>query len=296
MSRIGRQPITVPEGVSVDVGAGVVSVKGPKGELSQTVDRDMKIALADGTLTVERPTDRGPHRALHGLTRSLLANMVEGVTNGYEKRLEIQGVGYRARLQGKALELSRRVLAPGDGAGAGWDRVRGPTADRGDRARDRQAARGRDGGPDPPRAPAGAVQGQGHPLRGRARATQGRKARLGMAVATKNQQRLRRRRRVRAKIRGTAERPRVSVFRSNRGISAQLVDDDAGRTLAAVTWTEDELRKLSRAEQAKRVGELLAERAKAAGVETCVFDRGGYRFHGRVAALAEGAREGGLKF
>jgi large subunit ribosomal protein L6 len=106
MSRIGKKPISVPEGVTVDVGSGVVSVKGPKGELSQTVDRDMTIALDDGTLTVERPTDRGPHRALHGLTRSLLANMVEGVTDGYEKRLEIQGVGYRARLQGKALELS----------------------------------------------------------------------------------------------------------------------------------------------------------------------------------------------
>ena len=117
-----------------------------------------------------------------------------------------------------------------------------------------------------------------------------------MAVQSKNRQRLRRRRRVRSKVRGTAERPRVSVFRSNRGISAQLVDDDAGRTLAAVAWTEDELRKLSRAEQPKRAGELLAERAKAAGIEQVVFDRGGYRFHGRVAALAEGAREGGLKF
>jgi large subunit ribosomal protein L18 len=117
-----------------------------------------------------------------------------------------------------------------------------------------------------------------------------------MAVQTKNQKRLRRRRRVRAKVRGTAERPRVSVFRSNRGISAQLIDDDAGTTLVAVAWTEDELRKLSRAEQPKRVGELLAERAKAAGIENVVFDRSGYRFHGRVAALAEGAREGGLKF
>jgi large subunit ribosomal protein L6 len=106
MSRIGRKPIDVPEGVTVDVGSGVVSVKGPKGELSQVVDGDMKIAYDDSTLTVERPTDRGQHRAIHGLTRSLLANMVEGVTNGYEKRLEIQGVGYRARLQGKALELS----------------------------------------------------------------------------------------------------------------------------------------------------------------------------------------------
>jgi large subunit ribosomal protein L18 len=117
-----------------------------------------------------------------------------------------------------------------------------------------------------------------------------------MTVLTKPQKRLRRRRRVRARIRGSAERPRLSVYRSNRGVFAQLIDDDAGRTIAGVSWTEDELRKLSSMEQAKRVGQLLAERGKAAGVETCVFDRGGYRFHGRVAAIAEGAREGGLKF
>jgi large subunit ribosomal protein L18 len=117
-----------------------------------------------------------------------------------------------------------------------------------------------------------------------------------MTVTTKRQQRLRRRRRVRARIVGSAERPRLSVYRSNRGVFAQLVDDAAGRTLAAVNWTEPELRKLSASEQAKRAGELLAERAKAAGVESCVFDRGGYQFHGRVKALAEGAREGGLKF
>jgi large subunit ribosomal protein L6 len=106
MSRIGRKPIPVPDGVTVSLDPGVVSVKGPKGELRQGVDRAMKIALDDATLTVERPTDRGPHRALHGLTRSLIANMVEGVTAGYEKRLEIQGVGFRARLQGKNLDLS----------------------------------------------------------------------------------------------------------------------------------------------------------------------------------------------
>ena len=117
-----------------------------------------------------------------------------------------------------------------------------------------------------------------------------------MAVLTKPQKRLRRRRRVRARIRGSAERPRLSVYRSNRGVFAQLIDDDSGRTLAAASWTEAELRKLDSMEQAKRAGQLLAERAKAAGVETCVFDRGGYRFHGRVAAIAEGAREGGLKF
>ncbi|OLE35712.1 MAG: 50S ribosomal protein L6 [Actinobacteria bacterium 13_1_20CM_3_68_9] len=120
MSRIGKKPVTIPDGVTVELQPGLVLVKGPKGELRQTVSRDMKVVQderpaaggAEGsqaphaTLTVERPTDRGEHRALHGLTRSLIANMVQGVTEGFEKRLEIQGVGYRARLQGKALELN----------------------------------------------------------------------------------------------------------------------------------------------------------------------------------------------
>jgi large subunit ribosomal protein L6 len=106
MSRIGKKPIEIPEGVTIDVGDGVVSVKGPRGELSQAVSRAMRIEQSNGTLTVERPSDRGQHRSLHGLTRSLIANMVEGVTNGFEKRLEIQGVGYRANLQGKKLVLA----------------------------------------------------------------------------------------------------------------------------------------------------------------------------------------------
>ena len=117
-----------------------------------------------------------------------------------------------------------------------------------------------------------------------------------MTVLTNRQRRLRRRRRVRSRIVGTAERPRLSVYRSNRGVFAQLVDDANGHTLAAVNWIEPELRKLTASEQAKRAGELLAERAKGAGIESCVFDRGGYKYHGRVKALAEGAREGGLSF
>ena len=101
---------------------------------------------------------------------------------------------------------------------------------------------------------------------------------------------------MRAKVRGTAERPRLSVFRSNRGVQAQVIDDVTGHTLAAVNWTEDDLKSLKSMDQAKRAGELIAERAKAAGVETVVFDRGGYRYHGRVKALADGAREKGLTF
>ncbi|MGH2976388.1 MAG: 50S ribosomal protein L18 [Solirubrobacterales bacterium] len=117
-----------------------------------------------------------------------------------------------------------------------------------------------------------------------------------MTVLTKRQRRLRRRRRVRARVTGTAERPRLSVYRSNRGVFAQLIDDRKGHTVAAVNWIEPELRKLSASKQAKRAGELLAERAKSAGIESCVFDRGGYQYHGRIRALADGAREGGLVF
>ena len=117
-----------------------------------------------------------------------------------------------------------------------------------------------------------------------------------MTVSTAPARRLRRRRRVRAKVRGTAERPRISVFRSNRGLFAQLIDDDAGRTIAAVNWTESDLRTLKPLEQANQAGKLLAERAKAAGIDAAVFDRGGYQYHGRVKALADAAREGGLKF
>ena len=106
MSRIGRQPITVPSGVTVTIEPELVTVKGPKGELAERVSRDIEVAQDGDTITVTRPTDRGEHRALHGLTRTLVANMVQGVTDGYEKRLEIQGVGYRAQLKGKDLELA----------------------------------------------------------------------------------------------------------------------------------------------------------------------------------------------
>jgi large subunit ribosomal protein L6 len=106
MSRIGRKPVVVPDAVTVTVAPGNIAVKGPKGELTQTYSQDMTVSQEDGSILVARPTDRGEHRALHGLTRSLIANMVEGVTDGFEKRLEIQGVGYRAALKGKNLELA----------------------------------------------------------------------------------------------------------------------------------------------------------------------------------------------
>ena len=106
MSRIGKQPIPIPDSVTVSIEPEVVRVSGPRGELQERVSREMKVEQTDGEVTVTRPTDRGEHRALHGLTRSLIANMVAGVTEGFEKRLDIQGVGYRAQLRGKDIELA----------------------------------------------------------------------------------------------------------------------------------------------------------------------------------------------
>jgi large subunit ribosomal protein L6 len=118
MSRIGRQPIAVPSGVTVQIEPERVRVNGPKGELEERIPRDISVTQEDDVLLVRRPTDRGEHRALHGLVRTLVANMVTGVTDGFEKRLEIQGVGYRAQLRGSDLELMLgfshpvRVAAP----------------------------------------------------------------------------------------------------------------------------------------------------------------------------------------
>ncbi len=106
MSRIGRQPISVPAGVTIAIEPERVTVNGPKGELSEHIHRDIRVEHVDDQVLVTRPTDRGEHRALHGLTRTLVANMVQGVTDGFEKRLEIQGVGYRAQLRGRDLELA----------------------------------------------------------------------------------------------------------------------------------------------------------------------------------------------
>jgi large subunit ribosomal protein L18 len=117
-----------------------------------------------------------------------------------------------------------------------------------------------------------------------------------VSTLTKGDRRLKRRRRVRAKVSGTAQRPRISVFRSNKGLSAQLIDDISGRTLAAVNWYEPQLRDLAKPQRTERAAALLAERSQAAGVATAVFDRGGYRYHGHVRAFAEALREAGIAF
>ena len=191
--------------------------------------------------------------------------MVQGVTAGYEKRLEIQGVGYRAQLKGKNLELAVGYSHPVPIPAPDGHRIRGAPADPRRRQGHLQAARGRDRRDHPQAAPARALQGQGHPLRGRVR----RPARWASAHDRHHQGRPPPQApppRAREDLRHRRRGPRISVFRSNRGLSAQLVDDVSGHTLAAVNWFEPELRTLAKAERAKRAGALLAERAKAAGV------------------------------
>ncbi len=112
MSRIGKAPITIPEGVDVKIDGSNVTVKGPRGTLSSSFSPEMEITLEDGTVVVKRPSDRGEHRSLHGLTRSLIANMIEGVTTGFSRELEINGVGYRASLKGKSLDLAVGLSHP----------------------------------------------------------------------------------------------------------------------------------------------------------------------------------------
>jgi large subunit ribosomal protein L6 len=225
MSRIGRSPIELPAGVSVSISPGRVQVNGPLGELAQDVPQRMTIEQNEGVITVTRPTDRGEDRALHGLTRTLVANMVQGVTSGYEKRLEIQGVGYRASMRGTALELnvgfSHSVVKD---APAGITYELPSQTEIVVKGIDKQqvgqiAAEIRKVRPPEP------YKGKG--IRYQASTcAEGREE--SVSTATTRQLRERRRRRIRGKVAGTAERPRLAVFRSNLGIAAQLIDDQAG--------------------------------------------------------------------
>ena len=208
MSRVGKMPIPLPKGVEISIKGSEVTVKGPQGELSRSFDPALSISVNDDNITVSRPSDNRIHRSLHGLTRSLLANMVEGVSKGFNK------------------------VMPG--------------------VKDARAARKR------------------------------------------------RHMRVRKKVRGTAERPRLCVFRSLNHVYAQVVDDNLGHTLVSASTLEREVRSdvegKVKAEAAQLVGKLVAERAVKKGITKVVFDRGGYKYHGRVKVLAETARKVGLVF
>ncbi len=310
MSRIGQAPINIPSDVDVTIEGRVVTVKGPKGELTRTVPATIRVQKIDSTMLVERPNDERESRALHGLTRSLLNNMVVGVTDGFRKNLEIVGVGYRAESQGpNAIRLALGFSHPVHVTAPEGITFEVPAATQivvsgidkevvGQVAADIRSIRK----PEPYKGKGVRYQGE-RVLRKAGKA--GKKS-CGTPSMTeqifahaRRESRIRRHRRVRKKLHGTAERPRLAVFRSNKHITAQLIDDDSGRTLAAASTTETDQRSAGSGgsvDAASRIGQLIAERARAAGVDKVVFDRGGFMYHGRIAALAAAAREAGLEF
>ena len=275
MSRIGREPITVPAGVEITVEENNrITVKGPKGVITQSVPANMAIERDDaGVLHVKRPDDSKENRSLHGLTRSLIHNMVVGVTQGFEKKLEINGVGYRAAKEGTNLVMnlgySHQIVIPEtedikiDVPDANHIVIKGV-----DKQKVGQfAAEVRGKRPPEP------YKGKG--IKYDYETIRRKEGKTGS---------------------GTAERPRLCVFRSESNIYAQIIDDVAGKTLVSASSVEKGFEGGGNCDAAKKIGQTVAERALKAGIEEVVFDRGGYIYHGRVKALAEGAREGGLKF
>ncbi len=307
MSRIGRKPIVIPAGVEVKIDGHDVTVKGPKGTLHSTIHSIMTATVENGEVVVTRPNDEKEARSLHGLTRTLIGNMVEGVTNGYKKELEIQGVGYRAAKQGKDLVMNLGYSHPVCRVRNGRHHHRSARSPEDRHQRHRQTARRTVCRESAREAPARTVQGQRHPLCGRARhpSKRARPARAQNKIRSerdmvnkpdKNVARLRRHRRVRGKISGTAACPRLDVFRSSKHIYAQLIDDEAGVTLASASSMDKDFEGFGgNIEAATKVGKVIAKKAAEKGITKAVYDRGGFVYHGRVKALADGAREGGLE-
>ena len=306
MSRIGKLPIEVPNGTTVSVEGQTIKAKGSKGELSLVLSELITPKLENNELTVSPREDlvqaandrieaekaRGRRlptfaealdskaRTQWGTARARAANMVEGVSNGYSKTLELVGVGYRAQMQGTDLKL-----ALGQPRSSSLVQTNSLLA----RLLPNSANSVR---LSHTKARVSVI---------RANMSAARKARRSKPMKSSRDKMLRRAQRVRTKLRKVAEgRPRLSVARSHKNISAQIIDDEKGITLASASTLEKDVLGSAKtggdAAAAALVGKTLAERAKEAGVEDVVFDRGGYMFHGRVKALADAAREGGLKF
>jgi large subunit ribosomal protein L6 len=291
MSRIGKRPVPLPNGVTATVEGKSVKVKGPKGELKVTLVEEIDASVGPDGITIKPRAEMERARRMWGMSRSLVNNLVVGVTQGFSSKLEIQGVGYRAAVQGKNLNLqlgfSHDVAYPiPAGITITAEKPTMLTVSGADKQLVGQVA-----------AEIRAYR-KPEPYKGKGvRYAVARKARRSRAMP----QNLfdRRKNRTRFRIRANAAgRPRLSVFRSGRHIYAQIIDDRAGQTVAAASSNEkeDKAPKTWNMETATAVGKKIAERALAKGVKQVVFDRGGYIYHGRIKALADAAREGGLEF
>ena len=310
MSRVGRQPIEIPTGIKANVKDGVFTAEGPKGKVSQVLLEGIPVEIKDSQVLVTRSAETGDLRAKHGLVRSLLANAVHGVSEGFSKKLEIHGVGYRAELKGKDLHLalgfSHPVVYKGrEGVDLNVDTkantVEVSGADRqqvGQVAAEIRSLKK----PEP-------YKGKGIRYSGRVGSPQGRQGRRHQVARgvemdrakVKREKRQRAHLRIRKRVSGTTERPRLTVFRSQKYVYAQVINDLTGQTLAQANSAEkgflDEVEGSGKSRAAaKKVGETVCERAKEKGIERVVFDRGGYIYHGRVKQVAEGARSKGLEF
>ena len=300
MSRIGKRPVTIPSGVTATVEGQTVKMKGPKGQLQFVVHDDVEVKFENGAIKVAPRFETNRAQALYGTARAQIANLVAGVTKGFEKKLEITGVGYRAAMQGKNLQLALGYSHDVVYRDPGRHHDHGAEADRDHHHGQRHPARRPGRRRNPQLSSAGALQGQGREVRRRIHLPQGRQEEVTEPVMSRTKvTNARRKQRVRLSLRRSAGgRPRLSVFRSSKHIYAQVIDDLKGETLASASSLEKEMREKTGAniDAAKAVGKLLAERAVKNGVKEVVFDRGSYLYHGRVKALADAARESGLSF
>eukprot|EP01132_Coremiostelium_polycephalum_P003004 gene3004-3752_t len=290
MSRIGRLPIKLPQGVTLrGPEADVVYVKGPKGELFQQIDPAISVIVEDGMVVLERKSNQKRHKALHGLYRMLINNMIIGVSVGFTKSLELVGVGYKASTQDNMIDFDLGyshkiyfVVPPEIQVKAETVKGKNPIVHL--EGIDKQLL--------------GQIAAKLKTLR-KVEPYKGKGIRyvgeqpMNNAKATR---RLKIRMRIRKRVQGNAERPRLSVYKSNQAIYAQLINDEQGHTLAASSSRVIGEVEGTPTEKAKIVGEALAKQAIEKGIKEVVFDRSGYLYHGRVKALAEGARAQGLKF
>ena len=299
MSRIGNKIITVPEGVTVEIADdNTVTVTGSKGTLVKQFSPVISFKQEGNEITVVRSSEEKHVKQLHGTTRALLANMIEGVHNGYSKTLEIVGIGYRGQMKGNTLVLnigfSHQVeIEAEEGVKVETPNPNTIVVSGIDKERVGQMAaliRSKKK-PEP-------YKGKGIKYADEViRRKVGKKGAIFMAkLQSRNDVRLKRHARVRRKISGTPECPRLNVFRSNAHIHAQIIDDVNGVTLVSASSVEMKLENGGNIAAATAVGKEIAERAIAKEIKNVVFDRGGYIYHGRVKALAEAAREAGLEF
>ena len=309
MSRIGRMPVAIPAGVTVTIAEGnKVTVKGPKGTLERELPVELTIEEKDGHVIVSRPNDLKRMKSLHGLTRTLINNMIHGVTEGYEKVLEVNGVGYRAAKQGKKLTLNLGYSHPVemedpegietvcDGQnkiivkGISKEKVGQYAAEIRDKRR-----------PEPYKGKG--IKYADEVIRRKVGKTGKKKFKESVKMVNKQSRseiRVKKHNRMRNRFAGTAERPRLAVFRSNNHMYAQIIDDTVGNTLVAASTVEKEIKaeleKTNDKAAAAYVGTVIAKRALEKGIKEVVFDRGGFIYQGKIQALADAAREAGLDF